>query len=139
MFSKFKGPLICHGCLHKSYELKQDSKFVEWAFYGSCTFKDCVNSLVQCGLLAYNSNALDYLLESSLMCTYILYTISWVYFLLYHSNFPSFFAFYWHDFSLGKSNNFEIIYNICLHFEILSEKRLESEHNSKCSFKETLT
>ena len=91
MFSKFKGPLICHGHLHEPYEIKQDSKFAEWSFYGSCTFKDCVDSLVQCGLLAYNSNALDYLLESSLMCTYILYTISWMYFLLYHSTFLFFF------------------------------------------------
>ena len=93
LYHVFKWSLMCHGYLPKPYEFKQDSKFAEWSFYSSCTFKDCVNSLVQCGLLAHNSNALDYLLESSLMCTYILYTISWVYFLLYHSNFLSFLYF----------------------------------------------
>ena len=47
---KEQGPLICHGYLFKPYEIKQDSKVIEWSFYCSCPFKDCVNSLVQCGL-----------------------------------------------------------------------------------------
>ena len=47
LYHVFKWSLMCHGYLPKPYEFKQDSKFAEWSFYSSCTFKDCVNSLVQ--------------------------------------------------------------------------------------------